>query len=654
MDNNQQVRFNCYTDSTIWKRKAGLPERLILLCLSLLLITACSGSAARGRPTPLPPGTPLPQPTPLFVAPQPSPQPSPTATVGEPASDEGGEAATGEEARAELQARLLTRIAQGSAGDATPSTLPASGPLSGTISSGGTLLYHTPGTYILRNLPGGMEVTASGRSADGLWYAVHLENGEAGWVSAIQIRIAGDGSGLPFVDQVQLPEESTSASNYPGEDRSAPAPTMITPDRTAPPQAVAADSSMGERAVVAVETLNVRAGPGTHYAIVTSLRQNQPVAVQARNAAGDWLQIRVENAPDGVGWVYAPLVTTTLAVNALPTAAIIPTPAAVATPAAAAGQAAQTQAAPAQGLQGTLVFQERSGGTIYRYTLQTGDLKPLTHGADPAISPDSRTVAFARHGGQNGIYLINIDGSNERRIFGGNVPSSPKWRPDGNQILFSHITGQAEPCRMTLMFGCIPQSEVDQLLQDFADMLPPDFTLDRWPLVEISLENLSIIDVNGNGYRDLPSLSSVTAPDWGTWGIVYQSRGGLEITEMGEGATSRGLVQSHLYQDPAWQPGGERIAFQSREGNRWEIFIVNSDGAGLSPLTRPPMFAREQPHSVAPAWSPDGKWIVFLSNRSGKWALWVMDSSGGNQQQLPIDLPFDYNFGAEQVVSWGP
>jgi Tol biopolymer transport system component len=66
----------------------------------------------------------------------------------------------------------------------------------------------------------------------------------------------------------------------------------------------------------------------------------------------------------------------------------------------------------------------------------------------------------------------------------------------------------------------------------------------------------------------------------------------------------------------------------------------------------------EMPSNVAPAWSPDGKHILYLSSRDednahGPWRLWVMDADGGNQRPLPIDVPMEYGFGAEQVVSWG-
>jgi len=64
------------------------------------------------------------------------------------------------------------------------------------------------------------------------------------------------------------------------------------------------------------------------------------------------------------------------------------------------------------------------------------------------------------------------------------------------------------------------------------------------------------------------------------------------------------------------------------------------------------------PSNVAPAWSPDGQFIVFLSNRepnheAGAWRIWVMNVDGSNQHSLPVNVPLEYTYTGEQMVSWG-
>ena len=114
------------------------------------------------------------------------------------------------------------------------------------------------------------------------------------------------------------------------------------------------------------------------------------------------------------------------------------------------------------------------------------------------------------------------------------------------------------------------------------------------------------------------------------------------------------MLGEYRYQDPAAQPGGDRIVFHSLEKDHWEIFTANTDGSNVTALTRPATtLYTPLPHNVAPVWSPDGQHIVFLSNRTGQWKFWVMNPDGSDQRQLPIDVPIEYNYQAEQVVSWG-
>ena len=66
----------------------------------------------------------------------------------------------------------------------------------------------------------------------------------------------------------------------------------------------------------------------------------------------------------------------------------------------------------------------------------------------------------------------------------------------------------------------------------------------------------------------------------------------------------------------------------TRRSGNWDIYVVNSDGAGLKTLTP------DASNEGLPAWSPDGRSIAFLSDRNGTWGLWVMDADGSNQYQL--------------------
>ncbi|MCB0121669.1 MAG: PD40 domain-containing protein, partial [Caldilineaceae bacterium] len=314
--------------------------------------------------------------------------------------------------------------------------------------------------------------------------------------------------------------------------------------------------------------------------------------------------------------------------------------------------AAATTSGSATGLTGTLVFQSSPGGLLYAYRLDTGALWSLTNGFDPAISPDGQTVAFVREGGENGIYLIDIDGGNERLIFSGRTRlSSPKWSPDGQWILFTRSDEYSE-CVDLGRGGCVD-----------VNRLPPGMPTDNLTLSKEYEYNLAVVDPDGDHYHDIAALESARVADWSKAGIVYQSSAGLQITDDREDAENRLLLFIPLqppHEDPDWQPNGGKVAFVQHHGSHYEIFTINPDGSSMTALTRPvTTLVDEMPNNLAPAWSPDGHHIVFLSNRAagneaGAWRIWVMDADGSNQRALPITITIHYTYGNEQSVDWGP
>jgi TolB protein len=67
-----------------------------------------------------------------------------------------------------------------------------------------------------------------------------------------------------------------------------------------------------------------------------------------------------------------------------------------------------------------------------------------------------------------------------------------------------------------------------------------------------------------------------------------------------------------------------RLALIGQTGRDKELYVMDYDGAGLTPLTR------DRSLALSPAWSPEGSLLLFTSYRGGRGPqIFVMSSSGG-------------------------
>lgn len=602
----------------------------------------------------------------------------------------------------------------------TPTPVPAtatSTPLPGSpsefiavVGSAGAVLRSAPGGDEIRTLSTGTALSASGRTADNNSIFVALTDGASGWVDVQEV-VVFNVKNLPVVDAEGAAAAETSTTDTVTTTATLTASAEVTttavttetaapvatkaPAATAVPAATAqtlrptpaADGRPTAQVAMTGSRLNVRSGPGTTFPVIAKALPREVFVALGRNRDSSWLQLEVPDVEGGTGWVAANFVVVSDAITSLPVVAEVnesappvapaaaPAPATPQPTAAAPNADATTQPAAATpaaststaqrtgptGLSGKMVIQSSWGGTFYVYNLATGQVQPLAGGMDPAISPDGSQVAFSRIGNDNGIYLINMDGSNERKIFGERDGlMSPKWSPDGKWIVFSRNDGFYR-CR-DLGFGLcltnqqiisqfnlpnVPGLNVDKMFSDYNKEERPEWMLSR-------------VNVNGEEYRDLAVLNSARSPDWNEGGIVYQSTAGIQLTKDTADANTSKIYFDGYDWDPDWQPGGGRVVFQSKEGPHWEIWAVNPDGSGLVALTRPVTTLVDQlPSNVAPTWSPDGKYIAYLSNRgddnnAGAWRVWVMNADGSNQRPLPINLDIKYSYNSEQMISWGP
>lgn len=575
----------------------------------------------------------------------------------------------------------------------TPADTVASASLRAIVGAQSATLQVAPGGASLRTLSPGTLVTVQQRTADSEWVQGKTADGSVGWLVTERLILYGleklpVAEALPALS-VTTPLTATApltTTATVSPELTAPAVVAPTPVVTTAPATSAATQVTAPPAqptVLATVTvtegrLNARSGPATDYRVIAKLTNGESFAVIGQSADAAWLLL---DLTDGVqGWVSATYVTVAGALDQVPVIAAVasapPTNSAAASAANAVNSApavvtnTSNQSASSQatggvaGLAGMLVFQASQGGAIYVYNLTSGALRQLTSGFDPAVSPDGTQVAFTRDGTDGGLFLINLDGSNERKIYGeGNSLRSPQWSPDGSWIVFSRTSGT---------WTCYLLGRECATRQQLVSRLPPNVANDPEAVAKFlggfdTTDNpnygIARVSATGDDYRDLAALDTARTPDWGVGGIVYQSTAGLQKTADQPDAENQALVAGHNLQDPDWQPGPEgtsaRIVYQARQGSHWEIFSVNADGSGAMALTQPATtLVNQLPSNGSPVWSPDGQSIAFLSNRTadheaGAWRIWVMNADGSNQRPLPIEVPIEYGFNGEQMISWG-
>ncbi len=289
---------------------------------------------------------------------------------------------------------------------------------------------------------------------------------------------------------------------------------------------------------------------------------------------------------------------------------------------------------PTASLNGKFVFQQSSGGDIYTVNGDGSQLKRVTYGLDPAWSPDGKRIAFTRWNNPPGLYAINPDGSDEKLLFGYPQIQSPRWSPDGKSIVFTRQYGGPEGRLTCIGSFCFTSGG----------------TL-HWKLGWYNLETLYFLD--------LPSTKQSFAPTWNRDGrsVAFADAGfGILATDVTTNTITNLFYGNPVVQSPAYSPDGARLAFQIRAHDRWEISVMNADGSGVTPLTRPDPLSFAVVHNVAPVWSPDSQQIMFLSDRNGKWEFFVVNADGSNLRlalkSVTDAFPIRYNYSNERVIDW--
>ena len=207
----------------------------------------------------------------------------------------------------------------------------------------------------------------------------------------------------------------------------------------------------------------------------------------------------------------------------------------------------------------------RSGNPdIYLIDADGSNLRQLTH--DPAAdiwpewSPDGTRIAFpSRRDGNLEIYVIDIDGTNLQRLtHTAAVEDFPAWSPDGKQIVFSRTEGEEG----TFIMNADGSGERKLLaFRVFEPAWSPDGRRIAFGSDHEGFRGIYVVDVDGGNLQKLSDTRlGENCPSWSPDGarIVFASwrDGDGEIYVMDIDGGDRWKLTSNGFEDefPAWQP----------------------------------------------------------------------------------------------------
>jgi Tol biopolymer transport system component len=208
-----------------------------------------------------------------------------------------------------------------------------------------------------------------------------------------------------------------------------------------------------------------------------------------------------------------------------------------------------------------LLFDSSRTGCCYLFTMDGhgGDVRLVGDGAYPSISPDGSIIAIsAGEPGPSGIFLIDIDGTNLRRVTTAPpapaIDNLPAFSPDGKRIAFQRVLdGTSGQARSAIFVVNIDGSGLKQLTDMATNASYPNWSPDGKRIV--------FNDNSGNGSETVPQNVWVMNAD------------GSHLTNLTH--TTAGVNWAFAAD---WSPDGTKIVYIAVSTVR-ALAVMNPDGS---------------------------------------------------------------------------
>ena len=286
---------------------------------------------------------------------------------------------------------------------------------------------------------------------------------------------------------------------------------------------------------------------------------------------------------------------------------------------------------------------------VFIVSMPDGKLINQIKGArQPNFRSDGQKLLVNGQGGSFGenIFLADASGNIEKPVSGSPSDLFPFMKDDGTTMAFSNpqLAFGSQGYQSYLFVQCSlnpPSTEQEDRCRALADF-------------QIIVPSGNLGDVIGSHPVWTFPGDRLVYKGCNTWAgggrCGMYSVGSWAIKKLG-GETPVLLVDGSSITPTDARQG--LVAFMSREGGDWEVFVMPEGGGGATNVSNS-SGAQDGLGTI----SPDGAWVAFASNREGAWAVYAAPTSGGTVIKL-FDFPKANPWGtgdrdwSNERMSWG-
>jgi Tol biopolymer transport system component len=269
----------------------------------------------------------------------------------------------------------------------------------------------------------------------------------------------------------------------------------------------------------------------------------------------------------------------------------------------------------------------------------------VAHAAFPGTN-GKLAFGSARSGypADNDLYTMVDDGTTETRITAMNLDElNPSWSPTGAEIAFEHTNGLRSDIWIADGDGSNPR----QLTTHAANDTRPAFSNTGTQIVFASDRNstagtsdLFLMDANGANQVAITNTPTIDEnyPSWSPDGAAIAfSRDGDIYKVSPNGANLMRLTTSAITEfEPDWSPSSSQIVFRQGINGNDELWKINANGSGLTPLAQNGSVVEERP-----VWSPEGDKIAFIRGAFKDAEVYTMNADGSGVTRITHNTVMD-------------